>query len=90
MYLAALPEMYKRGYNKRMALAIIAVGGALGPLTPPSVLMIIAGGYTGERVKAFYEKRKVVFLGKEIVFEEDSVDGIIKSKTLAENECNEG
>jgi tripartite ATP-independent transporter DctM subunit len=45
MGLIALPEMLKRGYNRHMAVGIITVGGALGPLIPPSVLMIIVGGY---------------------------------------------
>lgn len=45
MGLIALPEMYKRKYNKHMVLGCIASGGALGPLIPPSVLMIIVGGY---------------------------------------------
>jgi tripartite ATP-independent transporter DctM subunit len=45
MGLIALPEMLKRGYNKNMAVGVITVGGALGPLIPPSVLMIIVGGY---------------------------------------------
>jgi tripartite ATP-independent transporter DctM subunit len=46
MGLVALPYMYKRGYNKPMVLGTIAAGGALGPLIPPSVLMIIIAGYT--------------------------------------------
>ncbi len=45
MGLIALPEMLKKGYNKHMAVGVITVGGALGPLIPPSVLMIIVGGY---------------------------------------------
>jgi tripartite ATP-independent transporter DctM subunit len=45
MGLIALPEMVKRKYNKDMVVGAIAVGGALGPLIPPSVLMIIVGGY---------------------------------------------
>lgn len=45
MGLIALPEMRKRGYNKSMIVGAITVGGALGPLIPPSVLMIIVGGY---------------------------------------------
>ncbi len=45
MGLVALPEMLQRGYNKRMVLGVITVGGALGSLIPPSVLMIIVGGY---------------------------------------------
>lgn len=46
MGVIALPEMIKRGYHKDMAVGSIAVGGALGPLIPPSVLMIIVGGYS--------------------------------------------
>lgn len=45
MGLIALPEMVKRKYDKNMVVGAIAVGGALGPLIPPSVLMIIVGGY---------------------------------------------
>ena len=45
MGLIALPEMIKRRYDKNMVVGAIAVGGALGPLIPPSVLMIIVGGY---------------------------------------------
>jgi len=45
MGLVALPEMIKRHYDKNMVVGAIAVGGALGPLIPPSVLMIIVGGY---------------------------------------------
>ncbi len=45
MGVIALPEMVKRGYDKRMVLGAITVGGGLGPLIPPSVLMIIVGGY---------------------------------------------
>ncbi|RJR18478.1 MAG: TRAP transporter large permease subunit [Desulfobacteraceae bacterium] len=45
MGLIALPEMLKRGYNRHMAVGVITVGGALGPLIPPSILMIIVGGY---------------------------------------------
>ena len=41
----ALPEMRKRGYNKHMVVGAITVGGALGQIIPPSVLMIIVGGY---------------------------------------------
>lgn len=45
MGLIALPEMFDRGYNKNMVVGTITAGGALGPLIPPSVLMIIVGGY---------------------------------------------
>lgn len=43
----ALPEMFKRKYDPRIALGSIAAGSALGPLIPPSVIMIIISGFTG-------------------------------------------
>ena len=46
MGLIALPEMLQRGYDKKMCLGGIAMGGALGPLIPPSVLMVIVAGYS--------------------------------------------
>jgi len=50
MGLIALPEMHKRGYYMPIVLGAIAGGGALGVLIPPSVLMIIVGGYSGVSV----------------------------------------
>ncbi|MCF8079162.1 MAG: TRAP transporter large permease subunit [Desulfobacterales bacterium] len=43
----ALPEMLKRRYSKRLSTGCIAAGSALGPLIPPSVVMIIIAGFTG-------------------------------------------
>jgi len=43
----ALTEMFKRRYNKHMALGCIAAGSALGPIIPPSIIMIIIAGFTG-------------------------------------------
>lgn len=45
MGLLAYPEMRQRGYDKSMAIGPITFGGALGPLIPPSVLMILVGGF---------------------------------------------
>jgi tripartite ATP-independent transporter DctM subunit len=47
MGLLAYPEMIKRGYPKKMAIGPILGGGALGPLIPPSVPMILVGGLSG-------------------------------------------
>ena len=47
MGLLAYPEMMKRGYNKDMATGCIPVGGALGPIIPPSVPMILVGTWGG-------------------------------------------
>jgi len=44
--LLALPEMLKRGYHKDIALGCIPAGGALGPVIPPSIVMIILGSLT--------------------------------------------
>lgn len=46
----ALPEMVKRGYSKRQTLGLLAAGGTLGILIPPSIPMIIYGSVTGESV----------------------------------------
>jgi len=39
----AVPEMLKRNYDKRLATGVIAAGGTLGALIPPSIYMIIYG-----------------------------------------------
>jgi tripartite ATP-independent transporter DctM subunit len=39
----AIPEMLKRGYNKRMSIGCVAAGGTLGILIPPSIAMILFG-----------------------------------------------
>lgn len=44
--LLALPEMLKRGYDKNLALGVIPSGGALGPVIPPSIVMILMGSLT--------------------------------------------
>jgi C4-dicarboxylate transporter, DctM subunit len=46
----ALPEMVKRGYTKKYVLGLLAAGGTLGILIPPSVPMILYGNITGESV----------------------------------------
>ncbi|MFC1967742.1 TRAP transporter large permease subunit, partial [Chloroflexota bacterium] len=45
MGLLAYPEMKKRGYHNMIALGCIPAGGVLGPLIPPSILMIIVAGF---------------------------------------------
>jgi C4-dicarboxylate transporter, DctM subunit len=41
--MVAIPEMIKRGYNRKLAVGAIAAGGTLGILIPPSIAMIIFG-----------------------------------------------
>lgn len=50
MGVLALPEMLKRGYHKDIAVGCIPSGGALGPLIPPSIVMIVLGALTGTSV----------------------------------------
>lgn len=38
-----IPGMLKAGYSKETSAGIVAAGGALGPIVPPSVTMIIYG-----------------------------------------------
>src|SRR5699024_78446 len=45
-----LPEMTKRGYQRRYVLGLLAAGGTLGILIPPSIPMILYGTVTGESV----------------------------------------
>jgi len=39
-----LPEMLRRGYNKKMSCGVIMAGSCLDPLIPPSVLAVIIAG----------------------------------------------
>jgi tripartite ATP-independent transporter DctM subunit len=39
----ALPEMLKRGYDKRMVTGVIQAGSSLGILIPPSVVLVLYG-----------------------------------------------
>jgi len=39
----ALPEMEARGYDKRPAAGVVAVGGTLAALIPPSAILVIYG-----------------------------------------------
>ncbi|PCI88405.1 MAG: C4-dicarboxylate ABC transporter [Hyphomicrobiales bacterium] len=42
----AIPEMIKAGYKPSFASGILAAGGTIGALIPPSILMIIFGVFT--------------------------------------------
>jgi len=50
MGIVALPNMLKRGYDKRIAMGCIMAGGALGVLIPPSVIMIVYGLFAQQSV----------------------------------------
>jgi tripartite ATP-independent transporter DctM subunit len=46
----SIPEMIKRGYEKRLALGTTAIGGTLGILIPPSLVMIVYGTLTEQSI----------------------------------------
>jgi len=54
MSMIALPEMFKRGYNRRLAMGAVLAGGTLGILIPPSVLMIVYGLVANESIGQLY------------------------------------
>ena len=50
----AVPEMLRHGYDKRFAAGIVAAGGTLGILIPPSIVMIIYGIITETSIGALF------------------------------------
>lgn len=50
----AIPEMINRGYDRRFVYGLLAAGGTLGILIPPSIPMIVYGFITEESVGALF------------------------------------
>jgi len=50
MGIIGLPAMLRRNYDKHIAMGCIMAGGALGPLIPPSVVLIIYSLLSGESI----------------------------------------
>ncbi|PKL03432.1 MAG: C4-dicarboxylate ABC transporter permease [Synergistetes bacterium HGW-Synergistetes-2] len=48
--MVAYPAMTERGYDKRFTLGLLAAGGTLGILIPPSIPLILYGAITEESV----------------------------------------
>jgi len=46
----AIPELKKRGYDKRLVLGSLASAGTLGIMIPPSVSFIVYGAVVGESI----------------------------------------
>lgn len=46
----AIPEMIKRGYSRSLTLGLMAAGGTLGIIIPPSVPLIIYGAITEQSI----------------------------------------
>ena len=49
-----IPAMVKRGYPAALAAAVQAAGGAIGPIIPPSIIMIVMGYVTGTSIAALF------------------------------------
>ena len=50
----AIPEMIQRGYDRRFVFGLLAAGGTLGILIPPSIPMIVYGFVTEQSVIALF------------------------------------
>ncbi len=50
----AIPEMTKRGYDRPFVLGMLAAGGTLGILIPPSIPLIIYGVITEESIPKLF------------------------------------
>ncbi len=59
---AALPEMIKHGYNKRLSAGCILGGAALDIVIPPSSLMVILGFLSGVSIGKLYFSGLVIGL----------------------------
>ena len=44
------PEMIKRGYPKERSAGLLAVSGGLGPIIPPSIIMVVYGTITSSSI----------------------------------------
>lgn len=42
----AVPEMIRSGYNRKLSLGVVAAGGGLDVLIPPSIIMVVYGVMT--------------------------------------------
>ena len=65
---AALPEMLKHGYSKRLSAGCILGGAALDILIPPSSLMVILGFLSGVSVAKLYFSGMVIGLMITLMF----------------------
>ncbi len=44
------PDMIKRGYPKERAAGLLAVAGGMGPIIPPSIIMVVYGTITASSI----------------------------------------
>lgn len=54
MGMTACPEMSKHGYSPRLSYGVVAAGGTLGILIPPSIAMILYGSLADVRIDLLF------------------------------------
>ncbi|MEE2860446.1 MAG: TRAP transporter large permease [Paracoccus sp. (in: a-proteobacteria)] len=54
MSTVAIPELAKRGYDRRLVVGSLAAGGTLGILIPPSITMIIYATFTDTSIARLF------------------------------------
>ncbi len=54
MGITACPEMTRRGYSPKLTYGVVAAGGTLGILIPPSIAMIIYGSLVGQPISSLF------------------------------------
>lgn len=50
-----IPEMVKRGYNKRFATALVACAGTIGIIIPPSIPLVVYGVSSGTSIGSLFK-----------------------------------
>lgn len=75
--MVAYPAMTERGYDKKFTLGLLAAGGTLGILIPPSIPMILYGAITEESVGALFMAGVIPGLILTLIF---IIYSVIKSK----------
>jgi C4-dicarboxylate transporter DctM subunit len=56
------PEMIKRGYPKERSAGLLAVSGGLGPIIPPSIIMVVYGTITSSSIGDLFKSGLVAGL----------------------------
>lgn len=56
------PEMVKRGYPKERSAGLLAVSGGLGPIIPPSIIMVVYGTITSSSIGDLFKSGLVAGL----------------------------
>jgi len=84
--LIAIPEMFKRNYDRSLVYGTVAIGGVLGPLIPPSVFMILIGAITGDSVGKLFMAGMLPGILLAIIFAAYIVVHSVRSKTLVKIE----